>query len=115
MIEKMTIIKNRAGIHARPAALIVQTASRFQSQIFLKKDDEEINAKSIMGILTLGAGYKTELIISAEGDDEQDMVNHIMLRLHNLLEGDSKQFWEYLCMLDVLAENRNLQKRREKC
>lgn len=71
MIERTVTVNNRAGIHARPAALIVQTAGKFQSKIFLKKDNEEINAKSIMGIITLGAAYGTELVLCVEGDDEQ--------------------------------------------
>jgi len=75
MTEKEVTIKNRAGIHARPAALIVQTANKFSSKIHMIKDNEEINAKSIMGIITLGAGYNTNLKIRAEGPDEQEAVN----------------------------------------
>lgn len=75
MTEKQVQIKNRAGIHARPAALIVQTASKFASKILLQKDHETINAKSIMGIITLGAGYETELTIRADGPDESDAVD----------------------------------------
>jgi len=75
MTEKEVTIKNRAGIHARPAALIVQTANKFSSKIHMIKDNEEINAKSIMGIITLGAGYNTNLRIRAEGPDEQEAVN----------------------------------------
>lgn len=74
MIRKKVIIKNRAGIHARPATLIVQTASAFQSKVFIEKDGVEINAKSIMGILTLGAGYNVELTIAANGEDETEVV-----------------------------------------
>lgn len=70
MVEKVTVIQNRAGIHARPAALIVQTATKFKSKIGLRKGDDAINAKSIMGIITLGAGFGTEITISADGEDE---------------------------------------------
>ncbi len=77
MKQKTTTIKNRAGIHARPAALIVQTASQFESNIFLEKETEKISAKSIMGIITLGASYKTEIIVSAEGEDETEAVEAI--------------------------------------
>ncbi len=77
MKQKTTTIKNRAGIHARPAALIVQTASQFESNIFLEKESEKINAKSIMGIITLGASYKTDIIVSAEGCDESEAVDAI--------------------------------------
>jgi len=77
MKQKNTTIKNRAGIHARPAALIVQTASQFESNIYLEKESEKINAKSIMGIITLGASYKTDIIVSAEGSDEEEAVEAI--------------------------------------
>ncbi|MDC7233381.1 MAG: HPr family phosphocarrier protein [Spirochaetales bacterium] len=71
MVQKNTKVKNRAGLHARPAAMIVQAASQFESTIYIEKGSEKINAKSIMGILTMGAGYDTEVVISAEGADEQ--------------------------------------------
>jgi phosphocarrier protein len=72
MVEKTTVIKNRAGIHARPAAMIVQTAGKFSSRIFLEKDGDRINAKSIMGIITLGASYDTPIRIIADGPDEEE-------------------------------------------
>lgn len=71
MIEKTVTVKNRAGIHARPAALIVKTANSFSSNLFIERDTMKINGKSIMGIITLGASYKTQLKIITEGDDEQ--------------------------------------------
>ncbi len=77
MVERDVVIKNRAGIHARPAALIVKTANEFKSQIFFEKDGERVNAKSIMGIITLGATYKTPLKVIAEGEDEEAAVNAI--------------------------------------
>ena len=70
MTERMVTIKNRAGIHARPAALIVQTASKFSSKIWLEKGSDKINAKSIMGIITLGASFGTPIRITADGADE---------------------------------------------
>ncbi|HCM26918.1 MAG: phosphocarrier protein HPr [Treponema sp. GWB1_62_6] len=70
MIERMVTIKNRAGIHARPAALLVQTASKFKSKIYIEKDTDRINGKSIMGIITLGASYDTRLKLIADGEDE---------------------------------------------
>ncbi len=74
MTERQVTIKNRAGIHARPAALIVQTASKFSSRINMFKENENINAKSIMGIITLGASYNSSLTIRAEGPDEEQAV-----------------------------------------
>jgi len=77
MVEIETTIKNRAGIHARPSALIAQTAVKFSSRIFLEKNGNRINAKSIMGIITLAASYGSKITISAEGSDEQAAVGAI--------------------------------------
>lgn len=77
MMQREVIIRNRAGIHARPASLIVKTASKFQSQVFLEKDGMRINAKSIMGIITLGAAYETHLVLTADGPDESEVVEEI--------------------------------------
>jgi phosphocarrier protein len=74
MTEQTITIKNRAGIHARPAALLVQTTKDFTSDIYFEKDNDRINAKSIMGIITLGAAYGAEIKIIAQGDDEQAAV-----------------------------------------
>ncbi|AEF86095.1 phosphocarrier protein HPr [Treponema primitia ZAS-2] len=71
MVEQMVTIQNRAGIHARPSAMLVQTAKDFKSNIYLEKGNDRINGKSIMGILTLGASYGTEIKVITEGEDEQ--------------------------------------------
>ncbi|KGE71875.1 HPr family phosphocarrier protein [Spirochaeta lutea] len=86
MTERVVTVRNRAGIHARPAALIVQTAGRFESKILFKKENEEINAKSIMGIITLGASYNTEITIEADGADEQDAVEALATLFENRFE-----------------------------
>ena len=70
-IEKKIIVKNKSGLHARPAALFVQVANKFDSRITVKNDTEEVNGKSIMGILMLGAEQGSEIIIEAEGHDAQ--------------------------------------------
>jgi phosphocarrier protein HPr len=74
MVERDVKIRNRAGMHARPAALLVQTANRFKSNIYLEKGSERVNAKSIMGIITLGATYDSSLKLIAEGVDEEEAV-----------------------------------------
>ncbi|MCF7929428.1 MAG: HPr family phosphocarrier protein [Spirochaetales bacterium] len=86
MVEKEVTIKNRAGIHARPAALLVQTTNQFSSNIFFEKDSERINGKSIMGIITLGAGYNTTLKVVAEGEDEQEAVDAVAKLFENRFE-----------------------------
>ena len=68
-IEKEIVIKNSQGLHARPAALFVQIAARFDSQITVKKDGELVNGKSIMGILMLGAQQNCTVILTADGED----------------------------------------------
>jgi phosphocarrier protein HPr len=88
MTERQVTIRNRAGIHARPAALIVQTAGRFASRINFIKDSETINAKSIMGIITLGASYNTSLTIRAEGDDELQAVESLVGLFEKRFEED---------------------------
>ena len=86
MTSKTVTIKNRAGIHARPAALIVNTANQYESDIFLEKDSMRINSKSIMGIITLGASYKSSITIMAEGPDESDAVEAIAKLFENRFE-----------------------------
>jgi phosphocarrier protein len=78
MTEKIITIVNRAGIHARPAAFLVQTTKNFSSEIYFEKDTDRINAKSIMGIITLGASYGTKIKIIAEGQDEKEAVDALI-------------------------------------
>jgi phosphocarrier protein len=78
MTEKIIKVANRAGIHARPSALLVQVTKDFKSNVFFEKGSDRINAKSIMGIITLGATYGTELKIIAEGEDEEYAVETLV-------------------------------------
>jgi phosphotransferase system HPr (HPr) family protein len=74
MIEQIVIVKNRAGVHTRPAAMIVKLAAQFKSDLFIKDENLRINAKSIIGVMTLAAAQGTQLSIIAEGIDESDAV-----------------------------------------
>lgn len=69
--EKKVVIKNKQGLHARPAALLVQTANRFRCEVEITKGKEKVNGKSIMGIMTLAAGVGTSLTIRTTGEDAQ--------------------------------------------
>ena len=69
LIKKKLIVKNKQGLHARPAALFVQIANKFDSRITVRRDTEEVNGKSIMGVLMLGAEKGSLIIIEAEGSD----------------------------------------------
>jgi phosphocarrier protein HPr len=86
MVKHDVVIKNRAGLHARPASMLVQTASQYSSNIFIHKDDVQVNAKSIMNLLTLGGAYKTELTIEAEGEDEGDALKAIVALFESKFE-----------------------------
>lgn len=77
MIEKMYKISNRLGLHARPASLFVKTTTRFASSVKIIKDGQEIDGKSIMGLLMLAAGPGTELKIVADGPDESDVLKSL--------------------------------------
>jgi len=70
MIETEVEVKNRAGLHTRPAASLVKLAAKFKSEIFLIRDGFAINAKSIIGVMTLAAEQGCVLNLKVEGDDE---------------------------------------------
>jgi phosphocarrier protein HPr len=67
--EKEIAIVNRLGLHARPAALFVKIASRFRADVWVKKENEEVNGKSIMGLMMLAAGQGSKLRVRCEGPD----------------------------------------------
>ena len=88
MIEKILTVRNRAGIHARPAALIAQTANKFSSEISLEKDNSTVNAKSIMGVIAMGAGYNTQLTMQVIGPDESEAASVIEELFNSKFEED---------------------------
>jgi len=71
LLKKNLIVKNKQGLHARPAALFVQVANKFDSRITVKHKEEEVNGKSIMGILMLGAEQGSAIVLEVEGEDAQ--------------------------------------------
>jgi len=77
MITRKVTVRNRAGLHTRPAAALVKLASRFRSDFFIEKDGMEINAKSIISVMTLAAPKGTKLKIKLDGADEEDAVEAI--------------------------------------
>ncbi|HOA81717.1 MAG TPA: HPr family phosphocarrier protein [Defluviitaleaceae bacterium] len=78
MIEKKVIVKIESGLEARPAALFVQIASQYESQVHVLMEEKQVNAKSIMGMMSLGALEGQELTIRAEGEDEEEAVNALV-------------------------------------
>jgi phosphotransferase system HPr (HPr) family protein len=77
MVEKNVVVKLRSGLLARPAALFVQEANRFSCDIFVGKDGKSVNAKSIMGIMSLAIAHGQEVTIKAEGSDAEEAVTKL--------------------------------------
>lgn len=71
LIKKELVVKNKQGLHARPAAVFVQIANKFDARITVRHDDEEVNGKSIMGILMLGAEKDSLIVVEADGADAE--------------------------------------------
>lgn len=71
MIEREVTVRNRAGLHTRPASMLVRTASKFESEVFLRRDNYEINGKSVIGVMTLAAEQGATLTLIVEGEDEE--------------------------------------------
>ncbi|WP_019153002.1 phosphocarrier protein HPr [Robertmurraya massiliosenegalensis] len=77
MVEKQFKVIAETGIHARPATVLVQTASKFESDIQLEYKGKKVNLKSIMGVMSLGIGQGAEITISAEGGDEENAIQSL--------------------------------------
>ena len=86
-VERTFEIVNTLGLHARAAALLVQSAQKYRSQVEVVKDDLEVNAKSIMGLLMLAAAKGSRLVVRATGDDAEEALEEIGLLIRN-------GFWE---------------------
>ncbi|UCG60443.1 MAG: HPr family phosphocarrier protein [Candidatus Zixiibacteriota bacterium] len=78
MIKQRAKILNKLGLHARPSAMLVTAASKFESQVFLTKDGLRVNAKSIMGVMMLAAEQGTELTLEIDGADEEAAMQEIL-------------------------------------
>jgi phosphocarrier protein len=89
MIERQAEIVNRLGLHARAAAKLVNTAGRFQSRVTLAKDGEEVDAKSILGVLLLAASQGSHLTIRCDGADEAECMQAVSGLIANRFEEES--------------------------
>ena len=76
-VEKELTVLNEQGLHARPAALFVQIAAKFDASVTISKDGESVNGKSIMGILMLGAEKNSKILICAEGSDAEQLIQEL--------------------------------------
>lgn len=77
MVEKTITVNLKPGLQARQAALFVQEANRFGADIFLKKDERQVNAKSIMGVMSLAIAKGTDITLSADGNDEEQALSSL--------------------------------------
>jgi phosphocarrier protein len=89
MVERETEIVNRLGLHARAAAKLVQMAGGFQSRVTVLKDDEEIDGKSILGLMLLAAGQGSKVTIRCEGTDEEEAMQAITHLISNRFDEES--------------------------
>ncbi len=78
MYSREVVVQNQVGLHARPATFFIQKANEFKSVIWVEKDDRRVNAKSLLGVLSLGITQDTSINIIAEGSDEEMAVNSLI-------------------------------------
>ena len=86
LVEKKIVIKNKQGLHARPAALFVQVANKYESDVLVKKGKDEVNGKSIMGLMTLAAEKGSMIRIKIDGPDAKEA----MQELEGIISGETK-------------------------
>ncbi|MGI6112513.1 MAG: HPr family phosphocarrier protein [Mahellales bacterium] len=78
MKQSTVKVSNKDGLHARPAAVFVQLANKFNSEVWIEKDNKRVNAKSIMGVMSLGISADTEITVAAQGEDEDKAVKALV-------------------------------------
>ena len=77
-VKKNVLVQNQVGLHARPATFFIQKANEFKSSIWVEKDERRVNAKSLLGVLSLGIVGGTSIDIIADGSDEQEAVDSLV-------------------------------------
>lgn len=78
MFSGKVVVQNKVGLHARPATFFIQKANEFKASVWVEKDERKVNAKSLLGVLSLGITQGTEINIIADGADEQEAVNTLI-------------------------------------
>ena len=86
MAERTVIVKNETGLHARPAASLVQFVKNYPGEVTIIKEDKEANAKSIFNVMSLGIAKGTEIKLIVEGDDEEKFADELVEFVENLAE-----------------------------
>ena len=77
MVKKTVTVELASGLEARPVAMLVQVASQYDSEIYVESEERHVNAKSIMGMMTLGLNYGDSIVVSANGTDEEEAMKEI--------------------------------------
>ena len=83
MLRKNIVVTNKAGLHAKPASLFVQTANEFSSEIYISKGSTRVNAKSIMGVMILAVSKGDEILLEVNGDDEKAAMDRLTSLIEN--------------------------------
>ena len=78
MFSKEVVVQNQVGLHARPATFFIQKANEFKSSVWVEKDERKVNAKSLLGVLSLGITKGTSIALIADGADEQEAVTTLV-------------------------------------
>lgn len=78
MLVKEVVIQNQVGLHARPATFFIQKANEFKSSIWVEKEERRVNAKSLLGVLSLGIVGNTKIHIIADGADEEEAIDSLV-------------------------------------
>lgn len=87
MVSKEIVVQNQVGLHARPATFFIQKANEFTSSIWISKEERKVNAKSLLGVLSLGVTRGTTITIIADGADEEEAVKE----LENLVQSNFEE------------------------
>ncbi len=88
MLQREVTVTNKLGLHARPAALFVQAAAKYKSDVFLEKGAHEVNGKSIMGVMMLAAEMGSTLTLTVKGEDEKDALAALLTLFENKFNED---------------------------
>ena len=83
MITKEAVINNQGGLHARPATFFIQKANEFKSSIWIEKDERRVNAKSLLGVLSLGIVKGTSVTLVSDGPDEQEAIDTLVALINS--------------------------------
>ncbi|MBM7624579.1 HPr family phosphocarrier protein [Sporohalobacter salinus] len=78
MVEQKVVVQNETGLHARPASLLIEAANNYSAEVQLVYKNQEVNAKSVMRVMSLGIGQGAEVTIRAEGNEEEDAVEELV-------------------------------------